>query len=58
MVFCYTVSFPFRLRRIAHDHHPIVDPYNEAGERRTAVEEEYNRLMNLDRSPYNFIYNV
>jgi hypothetical protein len=35
-----------------------VDPYNEAGERRTAVEEEYNRLINADKSPYNFLYNV
>jgi hypothetical protein len=58
MVLCYTLAFPFQLRRIAHEYHPTVDPYNEAGERRTAVEEEYNRLMNADQSPYNFLYNV
>jgi len=58
VVFCYTLSFPIQLRRIARYYHPTVDPYNEAGERRTAVAEEYNRLMNNDQSPYNFIYNV
>lgn len=38
--------------------HPILDPYNETGERRTEIDEEYSRLMNCDQSPYNFLYNV
>jgi hypothetical protein len=37
---------------------PRPDPYNEAGEIRTETDEEYNRLMNNDKSPYNFLYNV
>ena len=46
------------LRRIIRHHHPHVDPFNEAGEKRTEIDEEYNRLMNCDQSPYNFLYNV
>ena len=54
----YTVYFPFLTKRVIERHHPAVDPYNEAGERRTEISAEYNRLMDSDESPYNFLYNV
>ena len=58
MLVTYTIYFPFILRSLVHRYHPRVDPYNEAGETRTSIDEEYNRLMDSDKSPYNFLYNV
>jgi hypothetical protein len=58
VVICFTLYFPYLLICLIQQHHPHVDPYNEAGEARTEVDSEYNRLMNCDESPYNFLYNV
>ena len=58
VVLIYTVYFPFVLRKFAQRNHPHVDPYNEVGETRTEIDQEFNRLMDCDKSPYNFLYNV
>jgi hypothetical protein len=58
VVICYTIYFPRLLRKLVYEQHPHVDPYNEAGELRTEIDEEYSRLMNCDQGPYNFLYNV
>ena len=58
VVLFYTIYFPFLLKILAQQHHPRVDPFNEVGEKRTESDQEYNRLMDYDRSPYNFAYNV
>ena len=58
VVLCYTLYFPFLVKKVVQRNHPRVDKYNEAGELRTQVDEEYNRLMNCDESAYNCLYNV
>ena len=58
VLFVYTIYFPLLVIRLIRQNLPRVDPYNESGEIRTEIKEEYSRLMNLDRSPYNFLYNV
>jgi len=44
--------------RLVRQHLPRVDPYNDSGEIRTEIKDEYSRLMNSDEGPYNFLYNV
>jgi hypothetical protein len=44
--------------RLVRQYVPRVDPYNDSGEIRTEVNDEYSRLMNSDEGPYNFLYNV
>lgn len=58
MILSYTLYFPYLLKLLIRHVAPQIDPFNEAGEKRTEMDEEYNRLMNFDLSPYNFLYNV
>jgi len=54
----YTFYFPYMAKCVVERSRPCVDPYNESGEKRTEIDAEYNRLMDADTSPYNFLYNV
>jgi len=58
VLFIYTICFPLIAIRLVRQNLPCVDPYNDSGEIRTEIKEEYNRLMNSDSGPYNFLYNV
>lgn len=51
-----TIWLPWRLHRIVQAAAPRVDPYTEFGERRRDVTGEYERLLELDTSPFSFLY--
>ncbi|KAL7008934.1 hypothetical protein EMMF5_001681 [Cystobasidiomycetes sp. EMM_F5] len=53
-----TVWFPIRLFTVVQASIPTVDPYTELGEKRrsTGNAAEYERLLEIDRSPFSFMY--
>lgn len=51
-----TIFLPWRLHQVAQRERPRVDPWTEMGEKRRDVEGEYRRLVEVDRSPFGFLY--
>lgn len=51
-----TIWLPWRLHRIVQAAAPRVDPFTEFGERRRDVAGEYERLLEMDTSPFSFLY--
>jgi hypothetical protein len=49
--------FPYALMRLIRKHQPKVDRYGEDGQLLENYREEYRRKLEMDPSPYNFLYN-
>ncbi|PWN89441.1 hypothetical protein FA10DRAFT_145352 [Acaromyces ingoldii] len=56
----YTLWFPYKLRKAIKSLLPKVHEYNELGIKRTPaeMENEYQRLLDRDSTPLNFLYNA
>jgi hypothetical protein len=52
-----TIWFPIALKKLVDRNLPKLDNYNELGEARYDLEEEYKKLLKQDNCPYNFLYN-
>ncbi|KAF8751875.1 hypothetical protein RHS01_08294 [Rhizoctonia solani] len=54
-----TFWFPIRLRKTIRSSLPAVEVYDSLGQRRSEeeIEHEYRRLLERDKSPFNFLYN-
>lgn len=48
--------FPWRMWQLVKRERPRVDGWTELGERRRDVDAEYERLLDADPSPFNFLY--
>lgn len=55
----YTFWYPYKLMMTIKEMLPHVSPYNELGRKRSEEEMQiyYHRLLNRDKSPFNFLYN-
>ncbi|PWY99668.1 hypothetical protein BCV70DRAFT_148120, partial [Testicularia cyperi] len=55
----YTLWYPYKLMKTIREMLPHVSPYNELGRKRSKQEMEahYHRLLDRDKSPFNFLYN-
>ncbi|KAJ1043173.1 hypothetical protein NDA10_005586 [Ustilago hordei] len=55
----YTLWYPFKLMMTIKEMLPHVSPFNELGRKRSQEEMHiyYHRLLNRDKSPFNFLYN-
>ncbi|ORY68070.1 hypothetical protein BCR35DRAFT_326470 [Leucosporidium creatinivorum] len=51
-----TFFLPWRLYWLAKKEAPVVDPWTEMGEKRKDMNAEYQKLVNVDRSPFSFLY--
>ncbi|EST06865.1 hypothetical protein PSEUBRA_003659 [Kalmanozyma brasiliensis GHG001] len=58
MIF-YTLWYPYKLMMTIRDMLPNVSRFNELGRKRSEEEMQiyYHRLLNRDKSPFNFLYN-
>ncbi|ETS64208.1 hypothetical protein PaG_01447 [Moesziomyces aphidis] len=55
----YTLWYPYKLMMTIREMLPRVSAYNELGRKRSNEEMQiyYQRLLNRDKSPFNFLYN-
>ncbi|KAJ1033853.1 hypothetical protein NDA16_000061 [Ustilago loliicola] len=55
----YTLWYPFKLMMTIKEMLPHVSPFNKLGRKRSQEEMQiyYHRLLNRDKSPFNFLYN-
>ncbi|SPO28705.1 uncharacterized protein UTRI_04583 [Ustilago trichophora] len=55
----YTLWYPYKLMMTIKEMLPRVSPFNELGRKRSEEEMQiyYQRLLNRDKSPFNFLYN-
>ncbi|SNX85284.1 uncharacterized protein MEPE_03993 [Melanopsichium pennsylvanicum] len=55
----YTLWYPYKLMMTIKEMLPRVSPFNELGRKRSEEEMQicYHRLLNRDKSPFNFLYN-
>lgn len=51
-----TFFLPWRLYWVAKKEAPVVDPWTEMGEKRKDLNGEYQKLVDVDRSPFSFLY--
>ncbi|GAA5984952.1 hypothetical protein JCM11641_005596 [Rhodosporidiobolus odoratus] len=56
VVLVLSVWLPWRLFQVVQQERPRVDGYTELGERRRDLNGEYERMLDIDPSPYNFLY--
>lgn len=54
-----TIWFPIRLAGTIKRCLPTVEPFDDLGQRRSSqeLEREYQRRLERDKSPFNFLYN-
>ncbi len=59
IILFYTLWYPYKLMMTIKEMLPQVSPYNELGRKRSEEEMQiyYHRLLNRDKSPFNFLYN-
>ena len=58
-VLLYTLWYPYKLMMTIKEMLPNVSKFNELGRKRSEEEMQiyYHRLLNRDKSPFNFLYN-
>lgn len=55
-ILALSVWFPLRLWNTVNVEAPKVDEYTELGEKRQAVDQEYQRLVDRDQGPFVYLY--
>lgn len=53
----FSIWFPIRLWKMVKVSAPKVDEYTELGKKRKAIDQEYERLLDVDRGPFIYLYN-
>ncbi|GAA5865770.1 hypothetical protein JCM8547_002772 [Rhodosporidiobolus lusitaniae] len=56
IILILSLWFPIRLWSVIQRERPRIDGWTELGERRRDVDGEYQRLLDADPSPFNFLY--